>query len=89
VPPIPNPRPKQQPEDRSIASAAVFPAPAPAKPAADRNAGSTYSANYHGSGMKPWTAEWKAWCAQNFPNSWDPKTGTILNYGADRRELCR
>src|SRR6476646_3537771 len=39
VPPIPNARPKQQPEDRSIASAAGFPAPATAKPTADRNAG--------------------------------------------------
>jgi hypothetical protein len=51
--------------------------------------GSTYRSNYHGSGKAPWTAEWKAWCARNFPNSWDPDTGTILNYGAGRRELCR
>ena len=100
--PIPNVRPKppadikpKQPDDRSIASAAVFPPPppppAPPKPAVDRTiaSGSTYSASYHGSGMKPWTPEWIAWCARNFPASWDPKTGTILNYGADRRELCR
>ena len=79
-----------------VASAAIpvvpappQPRPGPAPPTASAVTASTYRNNYHGSGMTPWTPEWKAWCAQNFPNSWDPNTGTILNYGADRRELCK
>jgi len=70
---------------------ATIPAQAQPKPAqvASADSGSTYRSTYHGSGMTAWTPEWVAWCSANFPNSWDPKTGTILNYGADRRELCR
>jgi len=71
----------------------VMPTPRPPQAKSQTNTvvadGSTYRSNYHGSGKTPWTAEWKAWCARNFPNSWDPDTGTILNYGAGRRELCR
>jgi hypothetical protein len=47
------------------------------------------AAGYRPSGLTAWTPEWVAWCARNFPNSWDPKTGTILHYGSDTRELCQ
>jgi hypothetical protein len=84
------------PKTTTQASAAQIvtpsPRPAQAKPPQTNTVvadGNTYRSNYHGSGKAPWTSEWKAWCARNFPNSWDPDTGTILNYGAGRRELCR
>lgn len=76
----------------SVASAPNATAPAPPQPKPAPVApvtASTYRSTYRGSGMTAWTPEWKAWCAQNFPHSWDPQTGMILNYGADRRELCK
>jgi hypothetical protein len=80
------------PAARTSIVAAPPPPQAPdVKPAETRSvaSASTYRATYHGSGMTAWTPEWKTWCARNFPNSWDPATGTILNFGADRRELCK
>jgi hypothetical protein len=47
------------------------------------------AAGYRGSGMTPWTQEWMDWCARNFPNSWDDKSGTVLHYGSGSRELCK
>jgi hypothetical protein len=46
---------------------------------------------YHGSGLTPWTAEWQAWCAKYFPNSWDPKTGTVIHQSSATHErvLCK
>ena len=90
------------PKPKSALSALVdvfFPPAPQAKPAAATQAAapvqvaqasaSTYPPGYHGSGQAAWTPEWKSWCARNFPNSWDPKTGTVLNHGSDTRELCR
>jgi len=30
------------------------------------------------SGAAAGSAEWKAWCRQNFPRSWDEATGTVI-----------
>jgi hypothetical protein len=35
------------------------------------------------------SAEWKNWCAQHFPKSFDPKTGTIIPLKTGKRTLCR
>jgi hypothetical protein len=73
-PPLPTPRP------------AVVPSKAPVVEASTT---STATAGYRPSGLTPWTPEWQDWCQRNFPNSWDPKTGTVLHYGDGTRELCQ
>jgi hypothetical protein len=80
------PVPPAKPAPAAATAPAAAPAPAQSTQVAQA---STFPRGYHGSGAAPWTPEWKAWCARNFPNSWDPQTGTVLNYGSDRRELCR
>lgn len=65
---------------------AVEPAAKPvAKPKPVRSARA--SGGYRGSGLKPWSPEWKAWCAAHYPNSFDAKTGTVLPFGG-KRTLC-
>jgi hypothetical protein len=41
------------------------------------------------SGRAMWSPEWRAWCSQHFPNSFDPKTGTIVPYKTGVRTICR
>jgi hypothetical protein len=43
------------------------------------------SGRRRGSGLDPWTPEWRAWCESHFPNSFDPETGTVLPYSGSRR----
>jgi hypothetical protein len=50
---------------------------------------STSTSSRRGSGLSAWTPEWEAHCAKYFPNSWDPKTGTVLPYGSGKRQLCK
>jgi hypothetical protein len=88
------PLPRQSPAAPAVAASVTAPvAPAPtAKPAApviQARASAATQAPYRGSGLTAWTQEWMDWCSQNFPNSWDAKSGTILHYGSDSRELCR
>lgn len=66
--------------DAMVGDEVVEPAPAP-KPAPTR------TATFKGSGLKRWSAEWKAWCAEHYPNSFDPKTGTVLPYDG-KRTMC-
>jgi len=42
-----------------------------------------------GSGLEAWSPEWRAWCADHFPNSFDPQTGTIVPYETGVRTMCR
>jgi hypothetical protein len=42
-----------------------------------------------GSGHAMWSRKWRAWCSQHFPNSFDPKTGTIVPYKTGVRTICR
>jgi hypothetical protein len=42
-----------------------------------------------GSGFAMWSPEWKNWCAQHFPRSFDAKTGTIIPLNSGKRTLCR
>jgi hypothetical protein len=65
-----------------------IPKPAPPRTIVTANA-SRAPAPYRGSQMQAWTPEWAAWCARNFPNSWDAKSGTVLHYGSGDRELCK
>ncbi len=41
-----------------------------------------------GSGLTRWSAEWTAWCAAHYPNSFDPKTGTVLPLDSNQRTMC-
>jgi hypothetical protein len=41
------------------------------------------------SGQAMWSPEWRAWCSQHFPNSFDPKTGTVVPYKTGVRTTCR
>jgi hypothetical protein len=60
-----------------------------AAPAAEPAATQTASRNSgRGSGIEPWTPEWEAWCKAHFPNSFDPKDGTVKPYDEPRR-FCR
>lgn len=43
---------------------------------------------WHGSGYAMWSPEWRDWCAEHFPNSFDPKTGTIMPHKTGKREPC-
>jgi len=43
---------------------------------------------WRGSGFVMWSPQWRNWCAEHFPNSFDPKTGTILPYDKADREPC-
>jgi hypothetical protein len=61
-------------------TAALEPEPAPVK--AHESAG-------RGSGYAMWSREWRAWCSQHFPNSFDSKTGTIVPYKTGVRTICR
>jgi hypothetical protein len=62
-------------------TAALESDPQPAK--AKRRAG-----GWSGSGFAMWSPEWKAWCAEHFPNSFDPETGTIVPYDTGVRTAC-
>lgn len=33
-------------------------------------------------------AGWNAWCQSHYPNSFDPKTGTVLPFGGSSRVIC-
>lgn len=46
------------------------------------------SAGRRGSGLTLWSAEWKAWCTAHYPNSFDPKTGTVLPLDSNQRTMC-
>lgn len=41
------------------------------------------------SGYAMGSPEWRAWCSQHFPNSFDPKTGTVVPYKTGVRTICR
>ena len=43
---------------------------------------------WRGSGYAMGSPEWRDWCAEHFPNSFDPKTGTIMPYETGKREPC-
>lgn len=43
---------------------------------------------WRGSGFAMWSPKWRDWCAEHFPNSFDPETGTILPYDKNAREPC-
>lgn len=43
---------------------------------------------WRGSGYAMWSPQWRDWCTEHFPNSFDPQTGTIMPYGKAEREPC-
>lgn len=61
---------------------------ASAKPKPTRTASASRRGSGRGSGLEPWSPEWGAWCKAHFPNSFDPKDGTVKPYGEVRR-LCK
>jgi hypothetical protein len=83
TPPLPTPAPPP------TSDPAPKPTTTPVVKASTARAPTAAAAPYHGSGLTAWTPEWAAWCANNFPNSWDAKSGTILRYDSDTRELCK
>jgi hypothetical protein len=44
---------------------------------------------WSGSGFAMWSPEWKSWCAEHFPKSFDPATGTIIPLKTGKRTECR
>jgi len=44
---------------------------------------------WQGSGFAAWSPEWTKWCAEHFPNSFDPESGTIIPYKTGVRTMCR
>lgn len=60
--------------------AALSPEPPPAK----RRSGKRGT-----SGYAMWSREWRDWCRNRFPNSFDPKTGTVVPYKTRVRTICR
>jgi hypothetical protein len=43
---------------------------------------------WRGSGYAMWSPEWRNWCAEHFPKSFDPKTGTVIPLKTGTREPC-
>lgn len=41
-----------------------------------------------GSGLTMWTPNWERWCKKHFPNSFDPKTGTVVPRDTGVRTRC-
>jgi hypothetical protein len=39
--------------------------------------------------LTPGTSSWRNWCADHYPNSFDPNTGTVLPFGNQSRVPCR
>ena len=48
----------------------------------------TRKGKWRGSGYARWSPQWRDWCAEHFPNSFDPQTGTIIPYKTETREPC-
>lgn len=44
---------------------------------------------WRGSGFAVWSDEWMKWCAEHFPNSFDPENGTVVPYETGKRTMCR
>jgi hypothetical protein len=55
------------------------------KPARKKSA----SVSRQGSGLTAWSEEWKAWCREHYPRSFDPKTGTVVPLSTGKRTFCR
>ena len=56
-----------------------------ATPAPKSNRGGKFS----GSGLPAGSPEWKAWCQEHYPNSFDPETGTVVPSATGVRTACR
>lgn len=48
----------------------------------------TRQGQWSGSGYAMWSPEWRSWCEEHFPNSFDPESGTVLPYDKTEREPC-
>lgn len=55
---------------------------------AEQSASARRSGQWTGSGYAMWSPEWRAWCAEHFPRSFDPKTGTVVPHKTGKREPC-
>lgn len=55
-----------------------------APPKAKRSGGT-----FSGSGLPSGSPEWRAWCQQHFPNSFDPETGTVVPSSTGVRTACK
>jgi hypothetical protein len=83
--------PEPQPEQKNVATTPTTPLARlvgrvwnlkdPASPSAS-------SSLLGGSGLTMWTPEWKDWCKKRFPNSFDPRTGTVSTDLSGRRIKC-
>jgi hypothetical protein len=74
-------------DDETPVAAAPAPAPKP-KPQAQVAANTTPKSG-DGGKLKAWSPEWLQWCADHYPNSFDPATGTVLPMGATARAFCK
>lgn len=86
------------PEGEGDAATAVEPEPKaapapPKKPVAAKKpttkVASSAPGKRRGSGLEPWTPEWRAWCSKHFPNSFNANTGTILPLESNQRVFCK
>lgn len=66
---------------------AADPAPKPKTQVVASNA--TPARSGDGGKLKAWSPEWRDWCASHYPNSFDPKTGTVLPFDSTTRAFCR
>jgi hypothetical protein len=59
------------------------------KPTTVSQPASTTSKSTRRSGtLVAWSPQWVAKCKKYYPNSFDPKTGTVLPYHASSRRMC-
>ena len=38
--------------------------------------------------LEKWSPEWRTWCREHYPNSFDPETGTVVPYDTGIRTEC-
>jgi hypothetical protein len=69
-------------DEAMVKRTAALESDAPNAPPAKR------TGRWQGSGYAMWSPQWRNWCAEHFPNSFDPKTGTIIPYKTGTREPC-
>lgn len=55
----------------------------PSSPSTPRTASATGTLKSR-SGLTPWSPEWRRWCEEHFPNSFDPETGSVIAFEGGR-----
>jgi hypothetical protein len=72
----------------SADAAKVVTDPAPTKKPVPIKVASSSSRSRGGSGLDAWTPEWRAWCEDHFPKSFNPDTGMVKPYKTNKWRFC-